>query len=157
VGAIGYETQENGIQLTYNFRRNNEGEWQPIKQLVLFDYPPCHYGGQRTWLLCSGCNRRVTAIHSAGKYFLCRHCYGLNYRSQNQSHIDRQLHKAQELRVKLGGSASSAIPLPSKPKGMHWTTYLKLQHKIIKGEMAFFGHLNVSFDKLHLLMDNKTK
>jgi len=155
VGAIGYETKKNGIQLTYNFRRNNEGEWQSIKQLVLFDYTPCHYGGQRVWLLCSECDRRVTAIHSAGKYFLCRHCYGLNYQSQHESYIDYQLHKAQELRVKLGGSASSASPLPAKPKGMHWKTYSKLQHEIIEGEMAFFGSLNAYLDKFQLGMNKK--
>lgn len=34
VGAAGYQTKENGIQLTYNYRGNNTGEWQAIKQFV---------------------------------------------------------------------------------------------------------------------------
>ena len=88
------KSKENGIQLTYNFRRNNEGEWQAIKQLVLFDYTPGHYGCQRAWLLCSECNQRVAAIRSAGQYFLCRHCYELNYQSQHEIYTDYQLHKS---------------------------------------------------------------
>ena len=101
VGAVGYQTKENGVQLTYNYRANNTDEWQAIKQFVLFDYTACHYGGRRAWLRCTECDRRVTTIYSAGKCFLCRQCYGLNYQSQHESYIDNQLFKAQEIRIYL--------------------------------------------------------
>ncbi|NOR70450.1 MAG: hypothetical protein GQ532_12285 [Methylomarinum sp.] len=152
-GAIDYQTQENGIQLIYNYRSGNAGEWQAVvKQLIHYEYTACHYGGQRTWFSCPECHRRVTAIHGAGKYFLCRHCYGLSYQSQHESYIDHQLSKAQEIRVKLGGSASSASPLPSKPKGMHWQTYRRLQFKVIKGEMAFYNNVSSQLDHIALRM-----
>ena len=37
--------------------------------------------------------------------------------------------KAQNIRRKLGGSASLPDTFPTKPKGMHWTTYLQHREK----------------------------
>ena len=97
----------------------------------------------------------MVAIHLAGKYFLCRHCYGLNYQSQHESYIDHQFHKAQEIRAKLGGSPSSVSIFPFKPKGMHWKTYTRLQDKVIKSEMIFYNNLNSQFDSLALRMNGR--
>lgn len=145
--AINYQVKDNGIQLIYNHLDNNTKEWQAIKQFVFFDYTPCHYGGQRVWLRCTECNRRVTALHSAGKYFLCRHCYGLNYQSQHEDFYDRQLSKAQSIRTKLGGSASLASPFPKKPKGMHWQTYRKLHLQSMRGEGCYLQKMDKFFDR----------
>lgn len=146
--AIDYQVKENGILLIYNHLNNTTKEWEAIRQFVFFDYTACHYGGQRTWLLCTECNRRVTAIHVTGKYFLCRHCSGLNYQSQHLDYFDRQLSKAQGIRTKLGGSANLAIPFPERPKGMHWKTYRKLQYQAMKGEMSYCQKMDKYFNRL---------
>ena len=53
-----------------------------------------YFGGLRWWLLCPGrrCGRRVAKLYfppgNGVKYFLCRHCYHLTYRS-SQTHNKR--------------------------------------------------------------------
>lgn len=52
---------------------------------------PCHFGGKRYWLVCplsmDGvlCRRRVGVIYGAGKYYGCRRCYDLAYKSQQET------------------------------------------------------------------------
>jgi hypothetical protein len=53
---------------------------------------PQHLGGRRRWLVCPGvvngkaCGRRVSVLYlpQTANYFLCRHCYGLVYRSAQE-------------------------------------------------------------------------
>jgi len=61
------------------------------------DYPirlettGCHLGGVRWWFTCplavNGrvCGRRVRKLYLCGKYFGCRHCHNLTYRSTQES------------------------------------------------------------------------
>jgi hypothetical protein len=73
-------------------------DWQ-TKEKTNFDYKtrlvftPCHFGGRRWWFICPlvkdgrACNRRVGVLYLAGgKYFGCRHCYNLTYKSSKESH-----------------------------------------------------------------------
>jgi hypothetical protein len=65
---------------------------------LTFDYKArivstsCNYGGRRWWIICPlginghTCNRRVSALYLAGKYFGCRHCHNLTYNSSQDSH-----------------------------------------------------------------------
>lgn len=54
------------------------------------------WGGEKYWFVCClvkggrGCQRRVAKLYlpPGGKYFGCRHCYGLTYRS-SQEHYQR--------------------------------------------------------------------
>lgn len=54
----------------------------------------CNYGGVRSWFLCPVsvdgvyCGNRCSKLYlpPAGKYFGCRHCYDLTYRSCQESH-----------------------------------------------------------------------
>jgi hypothetical protein len=62
-----------------------------------FDYSvrlvatPCHFGGVRWWFVCplarTGvvCGRRVRKLYLSGRYFGCRHCHDLTYRSRQES------------------------------------------------------------------------
>jgi len=147
-GAINYQVKENGIKLMYNSREAKTEDWQVVEQFVHFNYTSCNYGGKRTWFLCTECNRRVTTIYGAGKYFLCRHCYELNHQSQHENYYDRQLTKAQEIRTKLGGSGNLASPFPEKPKGMHWKTYRKLQLQSMGSEVSYLQSVDRHFRKL---------
>src|SRR5262245_46361602 len=60
---------------------------------VSLDYPGrlettgCHLGGVRWWFVCPlsingvACGRRVRKLYLRGRYFGCRHCHDLTYRS----------------------------------------------------------------------------
>ena len=95
---------------------------------VAIQWTPCHYGGSRPWFVCpaKGCGRRVAILYG-GSIFACRHCYQLAYPSQQESAAGRALHKAQAIRVKLGGTANLTHPFPLKPKHMHAATYEQLR------------------------------
>lgn len=55
---------------------------------------PCNFGGVRYWFICPlwidgrQCGRRVAKLYlpPGGKYFGCRHCYNLTYKSCQDSH-----------------------------------------------------------------------
>ena len=48
----------------------------------------CHFGGRRFWLRCPArsCGRRVGKLYLPphGRYYLCRHCHQLSYRSRQE-------------------------------------------------------------------------
>ncbi|MBM3979721.1 MAG: hypothetical protein FJ304_05465 [Planctomycetes bacterium] len=61
------------------------------------DYPVrlvttrCHLGGARWWFLCpltkdgTRCGRRARKLYLCGRYFGCRRCHDLTYRSRQES------------------------------------------------------------------------
>lgn len=134
--------------------RNRDGEWEDVSEPVRLEWTPCHFGGQRPWWTCPGvvrgvpCRRRVAVLYSAGKWFLCRHCYGLVYASQNEGLADRTLRKAQNIRERLGGSGSMMDLFPEKPKGMHWKTYLRWVEKGEEADLESWAALAVNMEKL---------
>lgn len=58
---------------------------EQMTQAITIDWIPCNYGGRRPWFICGNCGRRVAVLYGAGKYFACRHCYDLTYRSSQES------------------------------------------------------------------------
>jgi hypothetical protein len=54
----------------------------------------------------------VSSSSSAGRLFACRYCYRLAYRSQQESIHQRGLWKSQQIRMRLGGSASMLDEFP---------------------------------------------
>jgi hypothetical protein len=74
-------------------------------------------------------------LYGSGKYFLCRHYYDLTYQSQRDNKMYRALHRAQNIRERLGGSANMMEPFPEKSKGMHWRTYERLWWEHHEAEM----------------------
>ena len=83
-----------------------------------------------------GVRPKGAVLYGPGKYFLCRHCYDLRYKSQREDKTHRALRRAQKIRERLGGSANMMKPLPEKPKGMHWSTYNRLWWKHHEAEMT---------------------
>ena len=115
-----------------------------IESILRLAWTRCHYGGGRAWFLCPNrsCGRRVAILYSPDRVaFGCRHCLQLAYDSQQESTWHRRLHRAQAIRMKLGGSPSLADPFPTKPKGMHWRTYRRLYSKALLCEVSVFGVL----------------
>jgi hypothetical protein len=69
----------------------------------------------------------VAVLYQGGKYFACRNCYRLAYRSQRDTQSDRLIHKADKLRDRLGWEPGILSGNGDKPKGMHWKTFRQLQ------------------------------
>lgn len=127
-GTISYRMETDRVILNYRHRPHGE-EWEDVEQVISLDWTPCNYGGERTWFLCTHCNRRVAVLYGVGKYFLCRHCYNLTYVSQQVQCYERLMEKSRTIRQRLGGSANLSEPFPDKPKSMHWKTYYLLRQE----------------------------
>jgi len=77
------------LTLSYTFT----GEAEPVNMGILIEPTRPHFGGVRYWFRCplivSGnrCLRRVGKLFlpPRGRYFGCRRCYGLAYRSSQDS------------------------------------------------------------------------
>lgn len=134
-GSIGIRAEASGLLLEYR-SRSGARKWENVTEYVPLSWTACNYGGWRPWFICPGasCGRRVGKLYSAGRYFLCRHCYGLAYASQRENTSGRMLMKAQNIRRRLGSSTSMVEPFPDKPKGMHWRTYMRLQNEHDKAD-----------------------
>jgi hypothetical protein len=151
IGAVveGSEIPERVI-LTYRHRRGSGGEWEDVRESVPLTWTACNFGGERPWFICpgAGCGRRVALLYGPGRYFLCRHCYGLTYQSQRDNKMYRALHRAQDIRRRLGGSANMMEPFPEKPKGMHSSTYERLWWEHHEAEMEQLSSMREWIDKL---------
>jgi hypothetical protein len=138
--GIGVFVRDGSVELSYT-SRSAGGEPREVTYALALAWTPCTYGGRRPWFVCRGvvngrpCGRRVAKLYAGGTYFLCRHCYDLTYRSRNESPMGRAPSRAQDIRVRLGGSASLIEPLPPKPKGMHWRTYDRLCKRAVQAEL----------------------
>ena len=99
-GFINVQFHFDRLELDYRFREG-DGDWVPIKQTILLENTPCHYGGSRKWFTCPECHNRVGILCGAGQLFLCRHCYQLPYGSQMESGLDRLISKKHKLGNKI--------------------------------------------------------
>ena len=146
----GYSTGDE-VVLLYKQRRG-EGEWENVEQRLSLTWTTCNYGGERPWWRCPGCGKRVAVVYGAGKHFACRHCYQLVHASSRETHSDRELRKAQNIRQRLGGSASLMEAFPERPKGMHHTTYWRMFTEYQEAERASLAELAARLEK----MENRT-
>ena len=136
--------------LMFRYRSGPSTEWEDVQQPVALTWTACNFGGERPWFVCPGvgCGRRVAILYGPGRYFLCRHCYDLVYESQRENEMYRALHRAQEIREKLGGSPSMMEPFPEKPKEMHWSTYHRLWWEHHEAEMEQIIGMREWLDKV---------
>ena len=131
IGNICIETYTDHIRLIYKWTRG-DSPCKDENQRVPIDYTPCHYGGSRPWFRCPNCLKRVGLLYDARGAFSCRHCSGLAYRTQSESELDRLFTK----KHKFERSISDESGYPSKPKGMHQTTWRKLMNRYIRYQKA---------------------
>jgi hypothetical protein len=124
-GVVLGEHRPERLVLLFRHRSGPNAEWEDVQEPVELEWTACNFGGERPWFICPGAgyDRRVAVLHAAGKYFLCRHCYDLTYQSQRDNKMYRALHRAQDIRPRLAGSANMMEPFPEKPNRMHWRTY----------------------------------
>jgi hypothetical protein len=133
VGSIGIRSEPSSIVLDYRWRQFGR-EWEDVTERIYLTSTPCNYGGYRRWFVCPHCSRRVGKLYLTTKYFWCRRCSNLAYASQRCDRMDRLTRKIQNIRTGLGGSWCLSDPFPPKPKGMHETTYRRLEHEAEEAE-----------------------
>jgi len=104
-GTLTWTWMSNGpISIDY-FIRPNAGKpfvildylWRKTEQVAIpvdFQSTPTQFGGRRWWFTCPlilngiACNRRVGKLYlpASAKYFGCRHCHKLAYRSSQEAY-----------------------------------------------------------------------
>lgn len=124
----------NSVTLHYRTRRHG-GEWQDKRYQVMIGWTPCNYGGTRPWWHCPCCGRRV-AVLWGGQIYACRQCHQINYESTRTTESNKPFDRANKIRARLGWGGGVASPQGSKPKGMHWKTYLRLMNQLNAHSMA---------------------
>jgi hypothetical protein len=117
-GAVAGEA----VLLIYQHRLPG-GRWENVRQPVVVEWLPCHYGGQgRPFWRCPECDARVAILYGAGgRRIMCRQCAGLAYPSQNEDPQARARRRLEKILVRLQGSPEG--PLPERPKWMRPSTF----------------------------------
>jgi len=83
-GSIMLRAEQDTITLIYSVSIGGRDPEQ-VNQIVSLTWTPAHFGGRRPWFFCGNCGGRVAILYGAGKYFACRKCYDLTYRSCQES------------------------------------------------------------------------
>jgi hypothetical protein len=96
-GTLGYHLTrtpegEMALRLTYAITNCMSGEKKELNYTVELTTTRPHFGGQRFWFRCPmvtngvPCRKRVAKLYlpSGGRYFGCRICYDLTYRSAQE-------------------------------------------------------------------------
>jgi hypothetical protein len=143
VRVLGDSGAESACAVELSYSRGPEGRKEDISYALPLSWTACNFGGSRPWFVCPGvvngvsCSRRMAKLYLKGRYFLCRACHDLAYSSQQEGHRHAALRRCQRIRQKLGGTVNMTKPFPSKPKGMHLRTYLRLRGKYEKAHEEF--------------------
>jgi hypothetical protein len=100
-------------------------------------------------ILCKG----IVVLYFGGKYFACRGCCNLTYRSCNETAMDRKYRRSNDLRRRIGAKPGCFDSLPIfKPKGMHQVTWnrirLEIQHLEKLGWKIMGQRLGIAEHKL---------
>ena len=119
---MGYKIFDGHMLLIYKHRNRQNQEWEEVKQTIYFDETPCNYGGTRKWFLCPNCLKRVAILAGLGKYFYCRKCYRLPYRSTLETKRNRLYTKKHELGAEIFEDYINGEGWRKK-KGMHQKTF----------------------------------
>jgi hypothetical protein len=160
VASIDLRTEHDRLNLTYRVRIGG-GEWTDVVETVRIARVPCRLGGTRPYFICPGvvngiaCCRRVAKLYGPGRYFLCRHCYGLTHTSQCEGVWDRALRRANKIRQRLCGNPGMAEPFPPKPKGMWQRTYERHREHGVDAEIRADEAFVIRAERLLARIDNR--
>jgi|HubBroStandDraft_1064217.scaffolds.fasta_scaffold45655_1 hypothetical protein len=143
VSRVGLEARDGYILVTYQWTSINGGPRAggPVDRIIPYANTPCNYGGKRRWFRCPKCKKRAAVIFFHHRACACRRCHDLVYPSQRQKSTDRALHRAQLVRIRLGGSANLSQPFPNRPKGMWRSTYARLRLGAERDTARWHEHL----------------
>lgn len=105
----------------------------PKDYRVWIEASACNYGGERWWWICPLSGRRVVklCLPPGATLFAARGAYRLAYSSQREGPMDRTRARQARLYRKLGVEYDHyEQPPPSRPKGMHFRTYKRLEAEL---------------------------
>ncbi len=113
---------------------------QSVPQSIEVSWTRCNYGGDRPWLHCPYCERRVMRLFKGFGGYCCRTCCGNPiYESQRRSTKARAYLQAYRLRQRLDGSRPVVDALPPRPLGMTRKTYERLCARVARLEKPLIG------------------
>ncbi len=78
------------IKISYSYSDIYSDDKESLDYKIELTTTECNYGGTRYWFRCPlirnghACNKRVGVLYQAGKYFGCRYCADISYKSQRQ-------------------------------------------------------------------------
>ena len=139
VGLFEVTSESNRMTLRYSHRLEN-GNLKLEDYPISIEWTPCNYGGMRAWFRCPalGCNRRVAILYG-GEHFACRHCHQLAYPCQRDSGNDGTFRQVRKMRSRLGWGRGIISGCGERPKGMHWSTYLRLFEEVTQLQMQLLS------------------
>ena len=113
---------------------------QSVPQSIRVSWTRCHFGGDRPWLHCPHCERRVARLFKGFGGYFCRACCGNPvYESQRRSAKARAWLQAYRLRQRLGGSRPVVDAIPPRPPGMTRKSYARLCVRVERLERPLVG------------------
>jgi hypothetical protein len=117
-----------------------------VPQHVRVSWSKVHLGGERPWLHCTHCERRVARLYRGLAGYFCRACVGNPpYASQWLGAQGRAHDQACKLRLRLNGEARLSTPFPERPRGMHRRTYLRLRQEGMRLEAGLSKRMRTRF------------
>lgn len=126
IASIRYTVNSHSLELDYRTRSPGEEEWICVREHVPLYRREQPFGGSRVYLGCLRCHRKSLVLYG-GTRFRCRKCLNLAYASQGEDIFGRATTRSRLIRMRLGGEGCFDDPFPPKPKGMHWSTYQRLE------------------------------
>ena len=103
---------------------------QSVPQNIRVSWTRMHLGGERPWMHCPHCEKRVSKLYRGLAGYFCRACIGNPpYATQRLSAQGRAQFKACKLRLLLNGEAQLSRPFPERPRHMHRRTYERLRRE----------------------------
>lgn len=145
---LGEETRAARLRLSYTLSGGDMDESEDIEYAIPLEYTACNFGGYRPWFRCPGsvdgvpCNRRSRKLYlplyaRGARYYLCRECYGLGYRSSRDSgnELERAEQRYRKAFAKADAQGRRPHPnqspyTPERPTGMHGETYVELLREV---------------------------
>lgn len=97
-----------------------------VTERIPLAWTAMHFGGEREWFSCLGCDHRCRVLYLGREGYRCRKCYQLTYRSQRLPQWARSIEMANRIQERLGGTYGFDQPFRRRPIGMHRTTYRRL-------------------------------
>lgn len=94
---------------------------------IHFFRKPCHFGGERVYLLCSDFGTPCLALYLRHFIWCSRKAAELHYRTQSEGTLDRLLTAQAKLRRKMSNGTGRAWDC--KPKWMHRDKYAAMMRR----------------------------
>lgn len=132
-GSVRISVTDARLIVSYRKKERGSEEWIDYKNEINLLTTECNYGGERKWLECPYCKRRMGVLTLGNDGFACRHCYKVPYASQQESKPDRLMRAQRKLAARMFEDEDRGI----KKKGMHWKTFNRLLSKHSDSESAY--------------------